>query len=83
MIKSLLIEFMSDSSTTNIWKYKPWWCQPWTILLTGTIIISGSWLLFQKVWLTATISFLILTWWFYFLIFIPYLFKEQSLNQNQ
>ncbi|BBA79358.1 hypothetical protein RGRSB_0830 [cyanobacterium endosymbiont of Rhopalodia gibberula] len=74
---------MSIPPTTDIWKYKPWWCQPWTVLLTGTGVIIGSWLLFHRIWLTAMTSLFILMWWFYFLIFIPYLFKQQSLNREQ
>lgn len=74
---------MSISPTTDIWKYKPWWCQPWTVLSTGTGTILGSWLLFQRIWLTAIISLVILIWWFYFLIFIPYFLKQQRLNREQ
>ena len=29
--------------SSNIWDYKPKWCQPWSILLTGIILIVGSW----------------------------------------
>ena len=25
----------------DMWKTKPPWCQPWTILLTGTVITSA------------------------------------------
>jgi len=24
------------------WSLKPWWCQPWSILLTGVLVIAGS-----------------------------------------
>ncbi len=66
-------------SSSSIWKYKPWWCQPWTILLTGISIIGGSWLIFQKIWLTSLISLLIMLWWLYFLILMPYLLKKQEI----
>lgn len=65
-------------SSSSIWKYKPWWCQPWSILLTGIGIIGGSWLLFQRIWLTALFFTLISLWWFLFLILIPYLFTRQE-----
>ncbi|MBL1210165.1 DUF6737 family protein [Geminocystis sp. GBBB08] len=65
-------------SSSSIWKHKPWWCQPWSILLTGIGIITGSWLLFQLIWLTALFFTLICLWWFLFLIFIPYLFTKQE-----
>ncbi|WP_071828136.1 DUF6737 family protein [Geminocystis sp. NIES-3709] len=68
-------------SSSSIWKYKPWWCQPWSILLTGIGIIVGSWLLFQLIWLTALFFTLICLWWFLFLLLIPYLFtRQQTIN---
>ncbi|WP_373478304.1 DUF6737 family protein [Geminocystis sp.] len=68
-------------SSSSIWKYKPWWCQPWSIILTGIVIIGGSWLLFQLIWLTALFFTLICLWWLLFLILIPYLFtKQDTLN---
>ena len=36
----------------DLWSQKPWWCQPWSILLTGVLVASGSWLLFHKLWIT-------------------------------
>ncbi|MFM6357615.1 MAG: DUF6737 family protein, partial [Planktothrix sp.] len=32
----------SQTQTFNPWNYKPWWCQPWSILLTGITLILGS-----------------------------------------
>ncbi|MFN9181088.1 MAG: DUF6737 family protein, partial [Dolichospermum sp.] len=25
---------MSEQQTISPWKYKPWWCQPWSIIMT-------------------------------------------------
>jgi hypothetical protein len=61
---------MNDQST-NIWHYKPWWCQPWSILLTGICIISGSWFVFAKLWLTALVAIPILVWMTFFLLIYP------------
>jgi hypothetical protein len=36
---------MPDNSSFNLWQHKPWWCQPWTIILTGMIIVTASWFL--------------------------------------
>ena len=66
----------SNSQSVNIWDYKPWWCQPWSILLTGITIITGSWLLLKIIWITVGISLVILTWWMYFLILYPQMMKE-------
>ena len=42
------------------WSLKPWWCQPWTILLTGTVAITTSWLVLHIWWLTAAVAVLVL-----------------------
>lgn len=68
-------------SSSSMWKYKPWWCQPWSIILTGIGIITGSWVLFKLIWLTALFCTLICAWWLLFLILIPYLYaKQQTIN---
>jgi hypothetical protein len=53
------------------WSLKPWWCQPWTILLTGTIAIAGSWLLLQIWWLTTGVGLVVVAWWVLFLLIVP------------
>jgi len=53
------------------WSLKPWWCQPWTILLTGTIAIAGSWLLLQIWWLTTGVGLVVIAWWVLFLLIVP------------
>ena len=60
----------------NLWNYKPWWCQPWSILLTGIIITSGSWWLLTNIVVTVFVSISIVVWWFYFLILYPRLVAE-------
>ncbi|MDZ8056215.1 MAG: DUF6737 family protein [Aulosira sp. ZfuVER01] len=64
---------MSEKNPVSPWNYKPWWCQPWSILLTGVTIISGSWLLFKIIWLTVLISVPILIWMGFFLLIWPQL----------
>ena len=61
--------------STQIWDYKPWWCQPWSILLTGISVSTGSWWLGHRWWLTVPISWLILLWWWYFLGVYPRQFR--------
>ena len=56
----------------SFWSQKPWWCQPWSILLTGAVIMAGSWLLFERWWLTALVSLPVLAWWGLFLVVVPY-----------
>ncbi|WP_204105562.1 MULTISPECIES: DUF6737 family protein [Spirulina sp. CCY15215] len=62
----------------NFWDYKPWWCQPWSILLTGVVAIAGSWLLLRSLWLTAFVTVPILLWWLLFLILVPRMFRESQ-----
>jgi hypothetical protein len=73
------------NQTPNPWNYKPWWCQPWSILLTGVLLISVSWLLCHKIWITVVVAFPVLAWWFYFLLLWPKLILESGIltNQNQ
>lgn len=68
---------MPDELNFNLWQYKPWWCQPWTIILTGIMIILGSWLLSKSLWLTVPLAILISLWWFYFLILYPRLLQAE------
>lgn len=69
---------MSTQKPLSPWNYKPWWCQPWSILLTGTLIITGSWLLFRLVWVTILIAIPILLWWAYFLLLWPELVRRSG-----
>lgn len=67
---------------TNPWQSKPWWCQPWTIILTGLTAIALSWFVFHRLWLTIPLGLLIGVWWSYFLILWPRLIQEYYANQN-
>lgn len=69
-----------DIANISVWDSKPAWCQPWTILLTGTIAISGSWGLFHTKWFTAIVGLLIGAWWLTFLVFYPQAYKEAVLE---
>lgn len=67
------------TKSPSIWQYKPWWCQPWSILLTGIIIMSLSWLLLKTIWLTIVVSGLIIIWWLYFLIIFPKMIEKSGI----
>ncbi|MGG6263708.1 DUF6737 family protein [Leptolyngbya sp. AN03gr2] len=62
--------------STNIWEYKPWWCQPWSILLTGVGLISGSWVLLHSIWISIVVSIPVLTWMGFFLLIYPKAMSE-------
>ncbi|MBP0019583.1 MAG: hypothetical protein J7647_18780 [Cyanobacteria bacterium SBLK] len=66
----------------NFWDYKPWWCQPWSILLTGGGAIALSGLLGRSLWLTVFVTVPVLLWWFYFLILVPWVVREAMENKD-
>lgn len=59
------------AESKNVWDYKPWWCQPWSILLTGISLISGSWFFFKLIWLTGLVAIPVLAWMGFFLLVYP------------
>ncbi|BAY88031.1 MULTISPECIES: DUF6737 family protein [unclassified Tolypothrix] len=78
---------MQEKKPISPWNYKPWWCQPWSIVLTGITLISGSWLVFKTIWLTVIISIPILVWMGFFLLIWPQLIIRSGIldsyqNQN-
>lgn len=66
----------------DVWNYKPWWCQPWSILLTGAVIIGSSWLIGKNLWISLLVSLPIVAWWVYFLILYPRL-VSQAMEESQ
>jgi hypothetical protein len=65
------------SSVGSIWQLKPWWCQPWSILLTGVAMILASWLVLHRLWITAPLSCVVLLWWLLFLVVVPASYRQQ------
>ncbi|MBW4522887.1 MAG: hypothetical protein KME16_24885 [Scytolyngbya sp. HA4215-MV1] len=66
-------------SQPNVWDYKPWWCQPWSILFTGVSLTGGSWFLFNN-WLLTLIVGTPLTFWMgFFLLVYPRLVQQSGL----
>ncbi|PPJ63404.1 DUF6737 family protein [Cuspidothrix issatschenkoi] len=60
---------MSEQQIISPWKYKPWWCQPWSIVLTGVTLVTGIWLIFKIVWLTILVAIPLLIWMGFFWLF--------------
>jgi membrane protein YdbS with pleckstrin-like domain len=67
--------------TVSVWALKPWWCQPWSIWLTGLGLIGFSWLFLHRWWLTAGVAVPVLTWMVYFLGVYPQLFRQAQAQQ--
>ncbi|CAL4918569.1 unnamed protein product [Urochloa decumbens] len=66
----------------SVWDTKPAWCQPWTILLTGTAVVACSWVL-QSVIVTAGVSFIICAWWYIFLYSYPKAYTEMIADRRR
>ncbi|MEA5569537.1 DUF6737 family protein [Calothrix sp. UHCC 0171] len=70
---------MAEEISLNVWNYKPWWCQPWSILLTTVAIISTSWLIFKIIWLTIIVAIPVLTWMIFFIFIYPKLIASSGI----
>ncbi|NCJ06516.1 hypothetical protein GS597_08320 [Synechococcales cyanobacterium C] len=64
--------------SNNPWQYKPWWCQPWSIVLTGTSLILGAWWLSHHLWLTALVAAPVLVWMGFFVLVWPTLMRKSG-----
>lgn len=73
----------SEKKPVSPWSYKPWWCQPWSILLTGITLISGSWLLFKTLWVTIIVSIPLLIWMGFFLLVWPKLMIQSGVLESE
>jgi hypothetical protein len=67
----------------SIWSLKPWWCQPWSILLTGLTLIGGSWFVFGNIWLSICTALPLSAWMGYFLILYPRLMQEMMQEERE
>jgi len=65
-----------QSSKGDLWSHKPWWCQPWTIVVTGCAVPLFGWLLFGWLWLTLVLSVAVLGWWLVFLVLAPAAYRQ-------
>ena len=61
---------------SDIWAEKPWWCQPWSIVLTGLALPIGSWLALGRWWITAPLAAAVTVWWWLFLVVAPRAYRQ-------
>lgn len=76
-------EDSSPLSVETLWQLKPWWCQPWSILLTGVAVVTLSWLWLKLWWLTLTAAAGVLAWWGLFLVLVPRAWREASAADSE
>ncbi len=70
------------SDKISVWTYKPWWCQPWSILSTGFGAIALSWLVLHRYWVTGLVAVPMLTWMGFFLLAFPKLAAESGMLEE-
>lgn len=73
----------TPSKSLNVWHYKPWWCQPWSIVLTSAALIGGSWELSHRVWLALGVAVPVLTWMVYFVLIYPRMMRQMLSEADQ
>ena len=66
---------MDSNSKKSLWDSKPYWCQPWSIISFGVLVLIISWNLFENATVTSVLLFLVFVWWILFLIIAPYLYQ--------
>ncbi len=66
---------MDTNSKKSFWELKPYWCQPWSIISFGFLVIIFSWKLFNNIIITAILGLFIIIWWILFLILAPNLYQ--------
>lgn len=73
-----------ENKRTSIspWQYKPWWCQPWSIVLTGIALIAGSWFTLKLIWLTILVAVPVCCWMGFFLLIWPKLMMDAILHPD-
>jgi len=72
---------MDTNSKKNFWDSKPYWCQPWSIISFGVLVLIFSWKLFNNTIITSILGVFIFLWWILFLMLVPNLYE--SINEKE
>lgn len=62
------------------------WCQPWSIVATGGLVVSGVWQVSSgSPWWTAAAVLPVAAWWVLFLVIAPAQFRDyvDAVNEQQ
>ena len=62
---------MDTNAKKNFWDSKPYWCQPWSIISFGVLVLIFSFKILNNTIITSILGFFILVWWIVFLILAP------------
>lgn len=73
----------SSSSASSVWKTKPFWCQPWTIVLFGVFCVSLPTLAFDWKFVSVAVAVPISAWWYVFLVLYPKSYASSSFEEKE
>jgi hypothetical protein len=74
---------VQGAPVTSLWALKPWWCQPWSILLTGVTAVGGSWWWLRLWWISLPLAAAVLLWWWLFLVVVPAAYRAEMAAADQ
>jgi len=63
---------------SSIWALKPWWCQPWSIVLTGIAVVAASLFWPGRLWFSLLLTAGVVAWWLLFLVLVPAAWKREQ-----
>ena len=69
---------MDTNEKKSFWDSKPYWCQPWSIISFGVLVLIFSFKLLNNIIITSILGLLILVWWIVFLIIAPNLYQVDN-----
>ena len=69
---------MDSNSKKEFWDLKPYWCQPWSIITFGILVLTLSWKIFNNIIISSITALFIITWWVLFLLIVPSSYKAIS-----
>ena len=69
---------MDTNEKKSFWDSKPYWCQPWSIISFGVLVLIFSFKLLNNIIITSILGFFILVWWIVFLILAPNLYQVNN-----
>nr|YP_009531021.1 hypothetical protein PMNZ_790 [Paulinella micropora]AXY63710.1 hypothetical protein PMNZ_790 [Paulinella micropora] len=67
---------------TLFWSLKAWWCQPWSVITTGILLLLLFWSLLELRWFMIGITGIILIWWIIFLVLAPTYYRQSFMEKN-
>jgi hypothetical protein len=68
----------AEPAMASFWALKPWWCQPWTIVATGLLVVALSWLALGIRWISLPLALGVLAWWGLFLLLVPAAWRAEQ-----